>query len=137
MLRLCVILLLLFGNAPSVAAQESKGPHLSDLMRQPSYRESWKAMLAGETAPLPDWVASYATTLDSPPTPLADVPVGSQTYTLAFTCKPNECGDNQLFVLFAPAGRHAWGLLLAGGGEPRWLGKPDDDIKRSILRAVE
>jgi hypothetical protein len=76
-------------------------------------------MLAGEAEPVPDWLKTYTATLEGPPTPSIDVPVGSETYALAFTCKPNECEDHQLFVLFAPAGRHVWGLLLSAGSEPR------------------
>lgn len=155
MLRLSFILLLLFGTAAAAqepkaaaqeptptgeskaAAQEPKGPHLADLMKQQTYREAWEAMLRAETLPVPDWVTSYVTTLDSPPIPSFDVPVGSQAYTLAFTCKPNDCENHQLFVLFAPDGRHAWALLLTAGGEPRWLGNPDDDIKGAMRGSIE
>jgi len=144
MIRLCFILLLLFGMASAVAAQEPKaaaeqpkGPHLADLMKLQTYREAWEAMLRTETLPVPDWVASYVATLDSPPIPSFGVPVGSQAYTMAFTCKPNDSEDHQLFVLFAPEGRHAWALLLTAGGGPRWLGNPDDDIKAAIRSSLE
>jgi hypothetical protein len=154
MLRLSFILLLLFGTAaaaqepkaageptaagePKAAAQEPKGPLLADLMKLQNYREAWEAMLRAETLPVPDWVTGYAATLDSPPIPSFGVLVGSQAYTLAFTCKPNDCENHQLFVLFAPDGRHAWALLLTAGGEPRWLGNPDDDIKGAIRSGIE
>ncbi|MGV1013901.1 MAG: Ivy family c-type lysozyme inhibitor [Methyloceanibacter sp.] len=152
MLRLCFIVLLLFGIAPGIAAQEPKppvqeppgiaaeepkGPKLSELMKLPTYRGAWEAMLREETLPVPDWVASYVATLDSPPIPSFGVPVGSQAYTMAFNCKPNDCENHQLFVLFAPEGRHAWALLLTAGGEPRWLGNPDDDIKSAMLSVIE
>jgi hypothetical protein len=106
-------------------------------MKLQTYREAWEAMLRVETPPVPDWVTSYAATLDSPPIPSFGVPVGSQAYSLAFTCKPNDCENHQLFVLFAPEGRHAWALLLTAGGGPRWLGNPDDDIKAAIRSSIE
>jgi Inhibitor of vertebrate lysozyme (Ivy) len=154
MLRLSFILLLLFGTAaaaqepkaageptaagePKAAAQEPKGPLLADLMKLQNYREAWEAMLRAETLPVPDWVTGYAATLDSPPIPSFGVLVGSQAYTMAFTCKPNDCENHQLFVLFAPDGRHAWALLLTAGGEPRWLGNPDDDIKGAMQGSIE
>lgn len=154
MLRLSFILLLLFGTAaaaqepkaageptaagePKAAAQEPKGPLLADLMKLQNYREAWEAMLRAETLPVPDWVTGYAATLDSPPIPSFGVLVGSQAYTMAFTCKPNDCENHQLFVLFAPEGRHAWALLLTAGGEPRWLGNPDDDIKGAMQGSIE
>ncbi len=151
MLRLCFTLLLLFGSAtvavaqeppaaapePKAATEAPKGPHLADLMKLPAYRGAWEAMLRGETLPVPDWITSYAATLDSPPIPSFGVLVGSQPYTMAFTCKPNDCENHQLFVLFAPEGRHAWALLLSAGGDPRWLGDPDDDIKGAIKGSLE
>ena len=148
MLRLCFILLLLFGTAaaaqepsaagePKAAAQEPKGPPLAHLMKLQNYRAAWEAMLRAETLPVPDWVTGYTATLDSPPIPSFGVLVGSQAYTLAFTCKPNDCENHQLFVLFAPDGRHAWALLLTAGGEPRWLGNPDDDIKGAMRGSIE
>jgi Inhibitor of vertebrate lysozyme (Ivy) len=151
MLRLCSILLLSVAATttaalaqepntppPSAAAEQPKGPPLADLMKLQAYRDAWEAMLRGEIAPpVPGWVTSYAATLDSPPIPSFGVLVGSEPYTFAFTCKPNECETNQLFVLFAPNGRHAWALLLTAGGAPRWLGNPDDDIKRAIHSGLE
>lgn len=150
MLRLCFILLLSFvapattalaqepsTPSPNAAAEQPKGPPLADLMKLPSYRGAWEAMLRGEATPLPDWITGYVATLDSPPIPSFGVPVGSQPYTFAFTCKPNECETNQLFVLFTPEGRHAWALLLSAGAAPRWLGNPDDDIKGAIHSGLE
>ncbi|MBM3544876.1 MAG: hypothetical protein FJX44_10325 [Alphaproteobacteria bacterium] len=149
MLRLCFMLLLSFAapattalaqepSTPSPnAVEQPKGPPLADLMKLPSYRGAWEAMLRGETAPVPDWITGYVATLDSPPIPSFDVMVGSQAYTMAFTCKPNECENNQLFVLFAPEGRHAWALLLLAGAAPRWLGNPDDVIKQAIHSGLE
>ena len=153
MLRFCFIVLLLCTasaavtvaqepnptaqESPAAAAETPKGPPLADLMKLQTYREAWEAMLRAETLPVPDWVTGYAATLDSPPIPSFGVLVGSQAYTMAFTCKPNDCENHQLFVLFAPEGRHAWALLLTAGGEPRWLGNPDDDIKGAIRSGIE
>ena len=84
---LVLVLLLATGSVGVFAAGAPKGPYLSDLMKQPSHRAAWYGMLAGET--LPPWVEAYAKTLDGPPTPLITVKAGEQSYTLAFTCKPN------------------------------------------------
>lgn len=128
------VLLLAAACVPAVAADAPKGPYLADLMKLPAQRAAWYAMLAGETPP--SWVEDFAKTLDGPPTPSIPLKAGDQIYTLGFTCKVNECGDNQLFVLFSRGGAKAWGLLLTGG-QQKWLGAPDEAIKQAILSGID
>ncbi len=127
-------LLLAASSIHALGADAPKGPYLSDLMKQPAHRAAWYGMLAGETPP--SWVEDYAKTLDGPPTPSIAVEANDETYTLAYTCKANECGDNQLFVLFSPGGAKAWGLLVTGGRQ-KWLGAPDETIQKAILSGIE
>jgi hypothetical protein len=129
-----LMLLLAASSIPAFGAGTSKGPYLSDLMKQPAHRAAWYGMIAGETPP--SWVEEFAKTLDGPPTPSIPVEANDETYTLAFTCKANACGENQLFVLFSPGGAKAWGLLVTGG-EKKWLGAPDETIQKAILNALE
>ena len=131
---LVVSVLLLAGSAPAFAADEAKIPLLTDLMKQPTYRAAWIGMLAGETPPA--WIEDYAKSLDGPPSPSIPVMVGADPYTLGFTCKPNGCGDDQLYVLFSPGGAKAWGLLLTGQ-QKKWLGSPDQSIQNAVLSAIE
>jgi Inhibitor of vertebrate lysozyme (Ivy) len=126
-------LLLLFCSPAAVAA-EQPGPPLSELMAQPAYVTAWKTMLGPDL--VPDWVKSYAETLDGPPTPSIKVPVSGDTYTLGFTCKAQDCGGNQLYVLFAPQAKRAWGLLITGESH-RWFGHPEPPIQQAILGRVE
>jgi hypothetical protein len=126
-------LLLLLGSSAAVAA-EQPGPYLHDLMKQEAYLTAWKTMLGPDL--VPDWVKSYSDTLDGPPTPSITVPVNGDKYTLGFTCKAQDCGGNQLYVLFAPQARQAWGLLITGESH-RWLGHPEPPIQQAILSRVE
>jgi hypothetical protein len=128
-----LMLLLLLGSSAAVAAEEP-GPYLHDLMKQEAYLTAWKAMLGPDL--VPDWVKSYADTLDGPPTPSITVPVNGDKYTLGFTCKAQACGGNQLYVLFAPQARQAWGLLITGESH-RWFGHPEPPIQQAILSRVE
>jgi hypothetical protein len=125
--RLIPVLLLLLA-APAFAADD-KGPLLSDLMKQKGYVYAWDSMLSGETPP--SWIGDYAKTLDGPPVPTIPVPLDGETYTLGFICKANDCEDNQLYVLFAPGQRDAWGLL-ASDGKITWLGRPGERIQDAI-----
>jgi len=144
MLARILLALLLVSSAPALAAegtkepsvpatQVAKGPVMGDLLQLPKYIYAWQGMMAGETPP--QWVKDYALTLDGPPVPTIPVPLDGEIYTLGFTCKPNDCETHQLFVLFAPEGRDAWGLLASPGGVS-WLGKPDERIQKAIDGAL-
>ncbi len=144
MLARILLALLLVSSAPALAAegtkapsapatQAAKGPVMGALLRLPKYIYAWQGMMAGETPP--QWVKDYALTLDGPPVPTIPVPLDGEIYTLGFTCKPNDCETHQLFVLFAPEGRDAWGLLASPGGVS-WLGKPDERIQKAIDGAL-
>ncbi len=128
------VLLLAACCVPAFAADAPKGPYLSDLMKQPAHRGAWSGMLAGETPPA--WIEEYAKSLDGPPMPSIAIQANDQTYTLAFTCKPNECAENQLYVLFSPSGGKAWGLLITGSAK-KWLGGPDQAIQDTILSGIQ
>jgi len=135
--RLLLVLLLLSGSpalAQSAAQGQAKGPVLGDLLKNSAYASAWRIMLAGERAPF--WVHEYGKTLDGPPTPSIPVPLLGETYTLGFTCKPNDCEDNQLYVLFAPEGRDAWALLATTATGITWLGKPEEPIQDAITGAL-
>jgi hypothetical protein len=83
-------------------------------------------MLAGES--LPEWVSHYAKIFDGLATPSKSViPLGSKTH---------DCGGNELYVLFAPGGKLAWGLL-SNGGEESWLGYPDAAIQAAIKSGAQ
>jgi hypothetical protein len=134
-MRTVLIALLLAGSSvPAFAADPPKGPSLGELMKQPANRAAWLAMFAGATPP--QWVEDYAKSLDGPPTPSIAVEANGESYTLAFTCKPNECGENQLFVLFSPSGAKAWALLLIGN-EKKWFGAPDKNVQDAILSGID
>ena len=126
-LRRLVLAVLIFA-APAAYALD-KDPYLFDMLKEPAYLAAWKAMLKGEQVPA--WVASYAKTFDGPSNPSKTVNLGGKDYLLAFVCKAHDCGDNQLYVLFAPQGKQAWGLLVAGSNQ-KWLGKPDAPIQAAI-----
>ena len=109
-MRVSLLLALLLSCSPSLAqdATGPTGPVLGELLKKPAYFNAWETMLQGEQTP--DWLKDYTQTLNGPPTPSIPVVIDHQTYSLAFTCKPNECEQFQLFVLFAPDGSKAWAL---------------------------
>jgi hypothetical protein len=80
---------------PAPAGEASKGPVLGQLLKVPKYIYAWQLMVSGETPP--EWVKEYTATLDGPPVPTIPVPLDGEIYTLGFTCKPNDCENNQLY----------------------------------------
>ena len=120
--------------SPALAADD-ENPYLFDLLGDDAYRAAWNGMLAGEQ--VPKWVKAYAKDFDGPSSPSTQVSVGGEPYTLAWVCKAHDCGDNQLYVLFAPGARQAWGLLISAGNQRRWLGNPDAAVQAAILSGVQ
>jgi Inhibitor of vertebrate lysozyme (Ivy) len=107
--------------------------YLFDLLKQQPYRDGWNAMFKGEKN-VPKWITVFAKTYNGVATPAKPVDVEGQSDLLTSVCKPHDCGDNQLFVLFAPKGASAWGMLLEAGKDARWFGSPDDAAK-AVLRS--
>lgn len=134
MLTRLLLVLVLLGSVPA-CAEDATAPYLFDLLKKSSYLNAWNGMLAGEPVPL--WVKTYAKSFDGPATPSKDVMVSGEPYTLAWVCKTHDCGDRQLYVLFAPGARRAWGLLIDTGDKRSWLGRPDTAIQAAILSGVD
>ena len=119
---------------PEAVQEATKGPVLGELLKVQKYIYAWQVMMSGEAPP--EWVKTYTTTLDGPPTPTIAVSLDGEIYTLGFTCKPNDCENNQLYVLFAPEGRDAWAMLAATATGITWLGRPDQRIQDAITSAL-
>ena len=136
-MRVSLLLALLLSCSPSLAqdATGATGPVLGELLKKPAYFNAWETMLQGEQTP--DWLKDYTQTLNGPPTPSIPVVIDHQTYSLAFTCKPNECEQFLLFVLFAPDGSKAWALEGSPLTGVNWFGEPDDRIRAAITAALQ
>jgi hypothetical protein len=106
-------------------------PYLFDLLANPTYYKSWNKLLAGEKD-VDLWLAKYAKTKDGPASPGKETKLGQVSYLISTVCKTHDCGENQFFVLFAPNGTHAWGLLLINRQTERFFGDPDDEKKRAL-----
>jgi len=132
-----ILLALVIVSLPwtATAALAQEGPYLPDLIKQPAYLASWKAMIAGEN--LPAWVNTFTKTQNAVAAPVKTIPVAGQAYTLGWICKPHDCGGNEVYTLFAPDARQAWGLLIIDGTKQQWLGEPDDAVKAAILSGVQ
>ena len=123
------------GGAPGAMAQDDQGPYLFHLMKKPAYRRAWSDMTKGETVPL--WISKFGVSYNATGAPTTEVPVEGEPHTLAWICEPQNCGDNEIYVLFAPEGRQAWALLVSDGTKQQWLGNPNDVVKAAIESNVQ
>ncbi|MFP3517035.1 Ivy family c-type lysozyme inhibitor [Pseudomonas sp. SIMBA_077] len=113
------------------AAQAAE--YLFDVTDKSPYKEAYQKMLA-----FPDWVSSGQGTSS----PLQEVELEGQKYTLGQMCKPHDCGDNQLVVVFSPDKKQAWGLLATRSTDDRsfntqLLGAPDSAIKDLLTKTLD
>jgi len=107
--------------------------YLFDVTDKSPYKQAYQQMLA-----FPDWVRTGQGTS----TPLQEVEIGGQKYTLGQMCKPHDCGDNQLIVVFSPDKKKAWGLLATRSTDDRsfntqLLGAPEAAIKDFLNKTLE
>jgi hypothetical protein len=110
------------------------GEYLFDLLAKPEYYKSWNTLIRGEKN-VDTWLAKYAKTKSGPATPGETIKLGSNSYQLNTVCETSNCGNNTFYVLFAPNGTKAWGLLLKVGEDESFFGNPDDE-KKTALRAA-
>ncbi len=99
-------------------------PYLTEVLKKPAYRTAWTQLLAS-SKPTPSWLTTFTKTSNGVETPSTPVTVAGQTYEAYSVCKPHDCSDNRLEVIYAPGGQQAWGILIVNAGKPRYLGSPD------------
>jgi Inhibitor of vertebrate lysozyme (Ivy) len=133
LLAFAVAVLAAIGSPQPARAQE--GVYLSDLLKTEPYRGAWNKMIASEPG-LPPWIRDFALTGAGVNTPAHRVPVGYRAFSLATLCKPGDCGDNMLYVMFSPDGSESFAELVEASGKPRMLGKPNASVRAALNAAI-
>lgn len=110
-------------------------PYLFELLNKPNYLEAWNAMIASERN-VDAWLVKYAKSKNGVATPGKSMQLNGKSYLINTVCKPHACGDNQFFVVFAPEGTKAWGLLLKDEKLERFFGTPDSELKTILHEAA-
>lgn len=98
----------------------------SELLRNAEFKALYLKTL-GPRAKEP-WLAR----LDGPAPELKTHKLQSVEYTVISACKPHDCGDNNLVLLYAPAQGQLFGKLYELDAGTTWLGDPPPVVKTEI-----
>jgi Inhibitor of vertebrate lysozyme (Ivy) len=125
--------LILVCAACSIAA--AADTYLGDAIKTPSYSRALTNLLKG-SGNLPSWNRQVLSTRGDYVGSTVDyVTVEGTRYELYNACKPHDCGDNALEVMFAPNGAQAWGALKVNGESISYLGAPSP-AQQSVLKGA-
>lgn len=132
-----LIIAFLIGTAMSMASSMAFAEvYLYDLLANPSYSKSWNSLFLDEKN-VDAWLAKYSKTQDGPAAPGKQVRLRGAVYQINSVCKTHDCDRNMFYVLYAPNGSKAWGLLLKEGKSERFFGKPDEEQKLALREAAK
>lgn len=123
--------------SPGAAAtlESIAGNHLPDIIAKPEYLASWNRLIDGEPRAEP-WLKRYASSKYGTTVPGSRVALGDGDYMITMVCEPHNCGPRQFFVMFAPGGSAAWGILLIDTREEIVFGAPDAEKVAALRRHV-
>lgn len=114
-------------------------PALAPAATNPDSVENWnfvgdkkfKAILRKAIGPKAQepWISD----LDGPAPPARLVSVTGTDYRLLAVCKPHDCGDNKMIVLYSPANRTVYGKIFERG-KITLIGKPSAEVATELER---
>lgn len=117
----CALLLVCTVCSSAVAAKQT---YLTDAIENPSYLRSLTGLL-NSASKLPSWTRQVLKTSgDYVGTPVAYSTIDGIRYELFYACKPHDCADNAMELMFAPHGAKAWAALTEDGKSVTYLGSP-------------
>jgi len=119
--------------APAISVTAFAEAYLFEVLAKSNYYKSWNALFLEEKN-VDYWLVQYSKTKNGPATHGNAVELGGARFQIYSVCKAHGCGGNMFYVLFAPKGATAWGLLLKEGKSERFFGNPDEE-KKDVLRA--
>lgn len=120
-------------NSSSLPVQKVTGAYLFDVLKKPSYRNSWSKLI-GNTIDLPNWLKTYSKTFDGPATPGEVFTIKGRKVEMYAICMAHSCSSNNFAVLFKSGGGWAKGVLIVDNGQPRFLGNPSSAERAALLK---
>ena len=109
---------------PPPTPGEASSP--TDLLRDPRFKAAYLAALG------PLAREAWLRTLNGPAPPNRLVQIDGHTYTLSAACKPHDCGDNNLVLLYNPGRGTVHGRLLQQGRRITLIGNPPPKVAAAL-----
>ncbi len=109
-------------SRPARVFAQPTQPYLHDILRRPAFKESWNRLFR-RNRNIDRWVHVFGGGGPGVAGPAEPVTAGGRSYLSTDVCKPHDCADNQLFVLFTADGTQAW-AALRHKDFVQWLGNP-------------
>lgn len=108
-----------------IAAGASAEQYLPEIASKEPYKKAYAEMLS-----FPSWVSKAQGTAS----PVEKVSADGKSFTMGHMCKPHDCADNQLSVVFSADGKKSWGLLATRSADGKTfnkqvLGNPDSVVE--------
>jgi hypothetical protein len=130
-------LLILGGACAACSIAAAADTYLGDAIKTPSYSRAVTNLLKGSGS-LPSSTRQVLSTRgDYVGSTVDHVTVEGIRYELYHACKPHDCGDNALEVMFAPNGAQAWGALKENGNSISYLGAPSPAQQSALKGALQ
>lgn len=119
----------------SSSALAANGVYLTDVIKNSPYALALSNLLKS-SGDLPAWTKqTLKVSGDYVGDPMVNSTVEGTRYELFTTCKPHDCSNSQLEVMFAPGGAQAWAGYAETGKPIIFLGAPSA-AQQTALRAA-
>ncbi|MGU9815610.1 Ivy family c-type lysozyme inhibitor [Pseudomonas sp. LF135] len=105
--------------------------YLPEIASKAPYKKAYAEMLS-----FPSWVSKAQGTAS----PVEKVSADGKSFTVGHMCKPHDCADNQLIVVFNADGTKSWGLLATRSADgdtfnKQLLGNPDKVVTELLNKS--
>lgn len=109
--------------------------YLTDAIKNPAYLRSLTSLLKN-AGKLPSWTRQVLKTSGNyVGTPVAYSTVDGIRYELFYACKPHDCDNNGMELMFAPHGAKVWAAMVQDGKSVTYLGTPNAAQQAALKEA--
>lgn len=130
----CAFILMYAACSSAVAANQI---YLTDAIKNPAYLRSLTSLLKN-AGKLPSWTRQVLKTSGNyVGTPVAYSTVDGMRYELFYACKPHDCGNNGMELMFAPHGAKVWAAMVEDGKSVTYLGSPNAAQQAALKEAFQ
>ncbi|MFZ2069730.1 MAG: Ivy family c-type lysozyme inhibitor [Xanthobacteraceae bacterium] len=111
--------------------------YLTDAIKNPAYLRSLTSLLKN-AGKLPSWTRQVLKTSGNyVGTPVAYSTVDGIRYELFYACKPHDCDNNGMELMFAPHGAKVWAAMVQDGKAVTYLGTPNAAQQAALKEAFQ